>query len=67
MERLSAAKPFLWAGNTAAGLMQVMQGQMYAEVLTPERVMQPYPLVMIHGMGQTACTWLGQRNAIKNR
>jgi hypothetical protein len=42
----------------AAGPTQLMQGQMYVEVLAPERVTQPYPLVMIHGLGQTGSIWL---------
>ncbi len=37
---------------------QVMQGQMFVESLTPERVLHPYPLVLIHGGAQTANTWL---------
>ncbi len=35
-----------------------MHGQMYVEVLTPDLVQQPYPLVLIHGRGQTATNWL---------
>ncbi len=37
---------------------RVMRGQMFVEALTPERVLHPYPLVLTHGGGQTANTWL---------
>ncbi|MEP3333515.1 alpha/beta hydrolase [Sedimentitalea sp.] len=37
---------------------QVMQGQMYVEVLTPQEVTKPYPLVLIHGAAQTATNWM---------
>ena len=37
---------------------RVMQGQMFVEALTPERVLHPHPLVLIHGGAQTANTWL---------
>ena len=37
---------------------QVMQGQIFVEALTPERVLHPYPLVLIHGGAQTANNWL---------
>ncbi|MES2258063.1 MAG: alpha/beta hydrolase [Pseudomonadota bacterium] len=36
----------------------VMQGQMYVEVLQPRRITRKYPLVFIHGGGQTASNWL---------
>src|SRR5208282_3764444 len=35
----------------------LMQGQMYVEVLTPEHVTHPYPLVLVHGLAQTAMNW----------
>jgi pimeloyl-ACP methyl ester carboxylesterase len=38
---------------------RVMAGQMYVEVLRPQRVVQKYPLVLIHGAGQTATNWMG--------
>ena len=37
---------------------RVMQGQMCVESLCPEIVSRRYPLVMIHGTGQTAVNWL---------
>jgi pimeloyl-ACP methyl ester carboxylesterase len=49
---------FVGGKYSAADAMQGMKGQMYVEALTPEPVTQPYPLVMVHGLGQTANTWL---------
>ena len=37
---------------------QVMQGQMFVEVLTPDHPTHPYPLVLIHGLAQTATNWM---------
>jgi pimeloyl-ACP methyl ester carboxylesterase len=37
----------------------VMHGQMYVEKLTPVRPSHPYPIVLIHGGGQTATNWMG--------
>lgn len=36
----------------------VMAGQMYVEVYIPERLLHPYPLVLIHGNGQTGSCFL---------
>jgi pimeloyl-ACP methyl ester carboxylesterase len=36
-----------------------MTGQMYVELLRPARVTRRYPLVFIHGLGQTATNWIG--------
>ena len=38
---------------------QVMQGAMYVEVLRPRHIAHRYPLVLIHGAGQTGTNWLG--------
>jgi pimeloyl-ACP methyl ester carboxylesterase len=38
---------------------EIMQGQIYVEVLAPKDVRRPYPLVLIHGAGQTATNWMG--------
>jgi pimeloyl-ACP methyl ester carboxylesterase len=35
-----------------------MHGQMYVEMLTPARVTRPHPLVLIHGLAQTAVNWM---------
>ena len=34
-----------------------MQGSMYVEVWEPRRIRHPYPLVFMHGQGQTAQYW----------
>src|SRR5262249_12286123 len=38
---------------------EIMQGQVYVEVLAPKEVRRPYPLVLIHGAAQTATNWMG--------
>jgi pimeloyl-ACP methyl ester carboxylesterase len=38
---------------------QLMQGAMYVEVLRPKRLVHRYPLVLMHGAGQTGTNWLG--------
>jgi pimeloyl-ACP methyl ester carboxylesterase len=38
---------------------EIMQGQVYVEVLAPRDVRRPYPLVLIHGAAQTATNWMG--------
>ncbi len=38
---------------------QIIQGAMYVEVLRPRRITHRYPLVLIHGAGQTGTNWLG--------
>jgi pimeloyl-ACP methyl ester carboxylesterase len=38
---------------------EVMQGQVYVEVVAPKDVRRPYPLVLIHGAAQTATNWMG--------
>ena len=37
---------------------RVMAGQMFVEAMIPDRVEHPLPLVLVHGAGQTAATWL---------
>ncbi|WP_428003666.1 alpha/beta fold hydrolase [Acidovorax sp.] len=37
---------------------QTMAGQMFVEVLVPKEVRKPYPLVLLHGAGQTATCWM---------
>jgi pimeloyl-ACP methyl ester carboxylesterase len=36
-----------------------MAGQMYVEVLRPQRVTRKYPIILFHGNWQTATNWLG--------
>lgn len=38
---------------------QIMRGQIYVETLVPRQVRKPYPLVLVHGAGQTATNWMG--------
>jgi pimeloyl-ACP methyl ester carboxylesterase len=38
---------------------EIMQGQIYVEVVAPKDVKRPYPLVLIHGAAQTATNWMG--------
>jgi pimeloyl-ACP methyl ester carboxylesterase len=49
---------FVGGGYTGPSSSEVMSGQMYVEVLRPERVTQRYPLVFFHGAGQTATNWM---------
>ncbi|HTQ34303.1 MAG TPA: alpha/beta hydrolase [Stellaceae bacterium] len=54
-------RDFFYVGGEYAGppAEEVMHGQMYVEKLTPRELRRPYPLVMFHGMGQTATNWIG--------
>ena len=56
-----ATREFFYAGGNYGGppLKEVMVGQMYVEVLRPQRVTQKYPIVFFHGGGQTATNWMG--------
>jgi len=56
-----ARRDFFYVGGEYVGPpgQEVMHGQIYVEVLTPREPRRPYPLVMLHGMGQTATNWLG--------
>jgi pimeloyl-ACP methyl ester carboxylesterase len=38
---------------------QIMSGQLYAEFQIPIKLMHPYPIVMIHGGGQTGTNFTG--------
>lgn len=38
----------------------IRTGQIYVEKLTPTRVTQPYPIVLIHGQAQTGTNWLNK-------
>ena len=56
-----ATREFFFVGGKYTGqpANPVMTGQMYVEVLRPQRVTQRYPLVFFHGAGQTATNWMG--------
>ena len=58
--RQAVRRQTFFVGGCYAGPPEarVMQGQMFVEALTPERVLHPYPLVLIHGGAQTANCWL---------
>jgi pimeloyl-ACP methyl ester carboxylesterase len=49
-----------YAGGKYAGApgKEVMGGSAYVEVWVPKQVRHPYPIVYIHGAGQTATDWL---------
>src|SRR5215468_7985475 len=52
---------YFYAGGKYVGEAgkEIMQGQIYVEVLAPKDVRRPYPLVLIHGAAQTATNWMG--------
>ena len=56
-----ARREFFYVGGEYAGPagQEVMHGQMYVEKLTARDRRHPYPIVMLHGMAQTATNWLG--------
>ena len=58
--RQAVRRQTFFVGGSYAGPSEarVMQGQMFVEALTPERVLHPYPLVLMHGGAQTASCWL---------
>src|SRR5215813_13796535 len=56
-----AKRGYLYVGGKYVGEpgKEIMQGQVYVEVLAPKDMRRPYPLVLIHGAGQTATNWMG--------
>ena len=56
-----AREGYVFAGgkySTVDG-RQAMSGQLYAEFQIPSKVVHPYPIVMIHGGGQTGTNFTG--------
>jgi pimeloyl-ACP methyl ester carboxylesterase len=53
----AASTGYFYVGGRYVG--EVMQGAMYVEVLRPKHLAHRYPLVLIHGAGQTGTNWLG--------
>ena len=55
------ARGFFYVGGEYTGVPgnEIMSGQMYVEVVVPKVQRKPYPLVLIHGAGQTATNWMG--------
>ena len=56
-----AQRGYFYVGGKYVGEpgKEIMQGQVYVEVLAPKDVRRPYPLVLIHGAAQTATNWMG--------
>ena len=56
-----AQRGYFYVGGQYVGEpgKQIMQGQIYVEVLAPKKQRRPYPLVLIHGAAQTATNWMG--------
>jgi pimeloyl-ACP methyl ester carboxylesterase len=56
-----AKRGYFYVGGKYVGEpgKEIMQGQIYVEVLAPKDVRRPHPLVLIHGAGQTATNWMG--------
>jgi pimeloyl-ACP methyl ester carboxylesterase len=56
-----ALRGYFYVGGQYVGEpgKEIMQGQIYVEVLAPKDVRRPYPLVLIHGAAQTATNWMG--------
>ncbi len=56
-----AARGYFYVGGKYVGEpgKEIMQGQIYVEVLAPRESRRPYPLVLIHGAAQTATNWMG--------
>ncbi len=56
-----AQRGYFYVGGKYVGEpgKEIMDGQVYVEVLAPKEVRRPYPLVLIHGAAQTATNWMG--------
>ena len=56
-----ALRGYFYVGGKYVGPpgQEIMQGQIYVEVLAPKDMRRPYPLVLIHGAAQTATNWMG--------
>ena len=55
-----AQRGYFYVGGKYVGEpgQEIMEGQIYVEVLAPKDVRRPYPLVLIHGAAQTATNWM---------
>jgi pimeloyl-ACP methyl ester carboxylesterase len=54
---------FVYAGGKYVGELgdareSTMGGAMYVEVMVPKQITSPYPVVFLHGAGQTGVDWL---------
>lgn len=56
-----ARQGYLFAGGkySTVDSRQVMSGQIYAEFQIPRKMAHPYPIVMVHGAGQTGTNFTG--------
>src|SRR3954469_1653200 len=56
-----AKRGYFYVGGQYVGEpgKNILQGQIYVEVLAPKTQRRPYPLVLIHGAAQTATNWMG--------
>jgi pimeloyl-ACP methyl ester carboxylesterase len=58
-----ARQGFYYAGGKYVGELgdakeSTMGGAMYVEVMVPRQIRSPYPIVFLHGAGQTGVDWL---------
>lgn len=56
-----AREGYVFAGGkyTTVEGRQTMSGQLYAEFQIPNKIVHPYPIVMVHGGGQTGTNFTG--------
>jgi pimeloyl-ACP methyl ester carboxylesterase len=47
-----------YVGELGDGKESTMGGAMYVEVMVPKQIRSPYPIVFLHGAGQTGVDWL---------
>ena len=47
-----------YVGELGADKESTMGGAMYVEVMVPKQIRSPYPIVFLHGAGQTGVDWL---------
>jgi pimeloyl-ACP methyl ester carboxylesterase len=47
-----------YVGELGADKEATMGGAMYVEVMVPRQIRSPYPIVFLHGAGQTGVDWL---------
>ena len=47
-----------YVGELGPGKESTMGGAMYVEVMVPKQIRSPYPIVFLHGAGQTGVDWL---------
>ncbi|KAM3085376.1 hypothetical protein ACMFMG_002456 [Clarireedia jacksonii] len=58
-----AARSYFYVGGhyiTLSPNNTIYSDQMYVEHIVPPRILRPYPLIFIHGQGQTGTNWLNK-------